>query len=198
VDLGRPPLTGPERVVRNSERVHSRVDVREPDARLGLERREGSRIAAEDVDPQLGDPVDPRQPERLLGKRDGAGVDRAVADDQARRLRARARRARRASERGEQGNRDRGTRAHAEIGAAEARKLAAQDSRTTGPLLGMTTLPQFPVKLFSTATRATVVAAFVLALSLAPGAATAPTPLLNVGPIAVVNGIATVSGTLSS
>jgi hypothetical protein len=62
----------------------------------------------------------------------------------------------------------------------------------------MTTLPHFPIKLFSTATRAALVAAFVLALSLAPGAATAPTPLLNLGPIAVANGLATVSGTLST
>jgi hypothetical protein len=62
----------------------------------------------------------------------------------------------------------------------------------------MTILPHSPFRFFSTASRAALVAALALALSLAPGAATAPTPLLNLGPIAVVNGVATVSGTLSS
>jgi hypothetical protein len=62
----------------------------------------------------------------------------------------------------------------------------------------MNILPHSPFRFFSTASRAALVAALALALSLAPGAATAPTPLLNLGPIVVANGLATVSGTLSS
>jgi hypothetical protein len=63
----------------------------------------------------------------------------------------------------------------------------------------MTISPQqVLVSFFNTVWRAALLAALVVALVLTPGALTASTPPLSLGPITIANGLATVSGTLST